>query len=51
MLDHRKAMAEIEARRETAKALMAAPEEARRSQLAQELLDAYRENGSLERWA
>ena len=42
---HKERMAELKARTETAKALAAAPEEAQRSQLAQELLEAYEEAG------
>jgi hypothetical protein len=58
-LAHRERMAEIEARKETAKALAAAPEEAQRSELAKQLLEAYGEageglrndeKGSLVRW-
>ena len=56
---HRERMAEIEARKETAKALAAAPEEAQRNELAKQLLEAYGEageglqndeKGSLVRW-
>ena len=56
---HKERMAKLRAHTETAKALAAAPEEARRSELAQELLEAYGEageglrndeKGSLLRW-
>lgn len=58
-LPHLERMAEIQARIETAKALAAAPEEVQKSELAQELLEAYGEageglrndeKGSLVRW-
>jgi len=58
-LTHRERMAEIEARREMAKALVAAPDEAQRNELAKQLLEAYGEageglqndeKGSLVRW-
>ena len=42
---HKERMAELKARTETAKALAAAPEEAQRNALAQELLEAYGEAG------
>lgn len=44
-LGHRERMAEIEARKETARALAAAPDEAQRSELAKQLLEAYGEAG------
>lgn len=44
-LRHREKMAELEVRRETARALASAPEEAQRSELAQQLLAAYEEAG------
>jgi len=44
-LKHRERMAELEVRRETARALASAPEEAQRSELAQQLLAAYEEAG------
>ena len=56
---HQLKMAQLRAHTETAKALAAAPEEAQRSALAQELLEAYGEageglrndeKGSLVRW-
>jgi hypothetical protein len=58
-LAHAQRMAEIEARKETARALAAAPEEAQRNELAKQLLEAYGEageglkndeKGSLVRW-
>lgn len=44
-LEHRERMAEIEARTAMARALAAAPEEAQRNELAQQLLEAYGEAG------
>lgn len=58
-LKHRERMAEIESRTAMARALAAAPEEAQRNELAQQLLEAYGEageglkndeKGSLVRW-
>lgn len=58
-LKHRERMAELHTQAEIAKALHAAPEEAQRSELAQQLLAAYDEagaelqndeKGSLVRW-
>jgi hypothetical protein len=42
---HRETMAKIQAQTETARALAAAPEEAQRSELAKQLLEAYDELG------
>lgn len=44
-LEHKERMAEIEARKEMAKALSAAPGEAERNELAKQLLEAYEEAG------
>ena len=58
-LAHKERMAEIESRTAMARALSAAPEEAQRNELAQQLLEAYGEageglkndeKGSLVRW-